>query len=262
MNGSTTGFTTLRVERVGRVAVITLERPDALNALNTQLQDDLVAAVSGLDGDPDVGCIVLTGSNRAFAAGADIKEMQGRSAPEMYQGDWFAAWDHLTRTRTPMVAAVAGYALGGGCELAMMCDVILAADNARFGQPEITLGVIPGMGGTQRLTRSVGKAKAMELCLTGRMMNADEAERAGLVARIVPAEQLLEEAIAMATTIAGMPLMAAMMVKEAVNRADEVSLAEGVRFERRLFHATFATEDQAEGMAAFVDKRPAEFQHR
>jgi enoyl-CoA hydratase len=223
---------------------------------------DVTQAVSGFDADPDVGCVVVTGSAKAFAAGADIKEMQPRTAAEMYREDWFAGWDALTRARKPIIAAVAGYALGGGCELAMMCDFILAADNAKFGQPEIKLGVIPGMGGSQRLTRAVGKAKAMEMCLTGRMIDAVEAERIGLVARILPAADLLSEALKTAAAIAGMSLPAAMMVKEVVNRAFETTLAEGLQFERRVFHSVFATEDQKEGMAAFSEKRPANFVHR
>nr|WP_269465383.1 enoyl-CoA hydratase-related protein [Kibdelosporangium phytohabitans] len=212
-----------------------------------------------MDRDPGIGAIVLTGSAKAFAAGADIKEMQPQSFSDVYAADWFAGWDALAKVRKPLVAAVAGYALGGGCELAMMCDVLIAADTATFGQPEITLGVIPGMGGSQRLTRAIGKAKAMDLCLTGRTMDAGEAERAGLVSRIVPADSLVDEAIAVAGKIASMSTPAAMMVKEAVNRAFESSLAEGILFERRLFHTTFATADQQEGMAAFAEKRPARF---
>ncbi|MEV6522333.1 enoyl-CoA hydratase [Longispora sp. NPDC051575] len=244
------------------VAQLTLHRPKALNALSLQLMADLTAAAAALDADPAVKAIIVTGSAKAFAAGADIKEMQPRSFSDMYAADWFAGWSALTAVRTPLIAAVAGYALGGGCELAMMCDILLAADTARFGQPEITLGVIPGMGGSQRLTRAVGKAKAMDLCLTGRMMDAEEAERAGLVSRIVPAEDLLTEAVAVAERIAAMSAPAARMVKEAVNRAFESTLAEGLLFERRLFHATFATEDQSEGMAAFVAKRPPRFLDR
>ncbi|MFI6638481.1 enoyl-CoA hydratase [Streptomyces sp. NPDC050504] len=254
-------YETVLVERKGRVAVLTLNRPEALNALNLQVMTEVVAAVAELDRDPDVGCILLTGSAKAFAAGADIKEMRPQSYLDMYLTDWFAAWDRLGQVRTPTVAAVAGYALGGGCELAMLCDVLIAADTAKFGQPEIKLGVIPGIGGSQRLTRAVGKAKAMELCLTGRIMGAEEAERAGLVSRIVPADDLREEALAVATTVAEMSKPVAMMAKEAVNRAFETTLAEGVRFERRLFHAVFATADQKEGMSAFVDKRPPHFIH-
>ncbi|MER7512422.1 enoyl-CoA hydratase [Streptomyces lavendulae] len=254
-------YETILLERKGRVAVLTLDRPEALNALNLRVMTEVVAAVEELDRDPDVGCIVLTGSAKAFAAGADIKEMRPRSYMDMYLADWFTAWDRLGEVRTPTLAAVSGYALGGGCELAMLCDILLAADTAKFGQPEIRLGVIPGIGGSQRLTRAVGKAKAMELCLTGRTMGAEEAERAGLVSRIIPAAELLDEALAVATTVAEMSKPVAMMAKEAVNRAFETTLAEGVRFERRLFHAVFATADQKEGMSAFVDKRPPHFTH-
>ncbi|WP_158895196.1 enoyl-CoA hydratase [Amycolatopsis anabasis] len=255
-------YQTIAVDRPDPgVARITLDRPKALNALNLQVMREVTTAAAELDGDPAIGAIVLTGSAKAFAAGADIKEMRPRTFSEMYASDWFAGWDALTRVRTPLIAAVAGYALGGGCELAMMCDILLAADTARFGQPEITLGVIPGMGGSQRLTRAIGKAKAMELCLTGRTMDAEEAERAGLVSRIVPADRLLEEARAVAAKIASMSAPAARMVKEAVDRAFETTLSEGVLFERRLFHATFATHDQKEGMAAFAEKRVPEFRH-
>ncbi|MFE5833903.1 enoyl-CoA hydratase [Streptomyces sp. NPDC056488] len=254
-------YETILVERKERVALVTLNRPEALNALNLRVMEEVVAAVEELDRDPGVGCVVLTGSEKAFAAGADIKEMRPRSYMDMYLSDWFTAWDRLGQVRTPTVAAVAGYALGGGCELAMLCDVLLAADTAVFGQPEIRLGVIPGIGGSQRLTRAVGKAKAMELCLTGRTMDAAEAERAGLVSRIVPADQLLAEAWEVAGTVAAMSKPVAMMAKESVNRAFETTLAEGVRFERRLFHAVFATEDQKEGMSAFVEKRPPGFVH-
>jgi enoyl-CoA hydratase len=243
------------------VGLITLNRPKALNALNRQVMNELTAAAAELDHDTSIGAIVLTGSERAFAAGADIKEMATQSFSDVYTSDWFAGWDALTRVRKPLIAAVAGYALGGGCELAMMCDVLLAADTARFGQPEITLGVLPGMGGSQRLTRAVGKAKAMELCLTGRMMDAEEAERAGLVSRVVAADALLDEAVTVATTIAGMSTPAAMMVKEAVNRVFEIPLSEGILFERRVFHSTFATADQKEGMAAFVEKRKPAFRN-
>jgi enoyl-CoA hydratase len=241
------------------VAVITLNRPKALNALNTQVMRELTAALADLEDDTTVGCVVITGSERAFAAGADIKEMADQDYLEMYADDWFAGWDAVASFRKPLVAAVAGYALGGGCELAMMCDVIIAADNATFGQPEIKLGVMPGMGGSQRLTRAIGKAKAMDLILTGRNLGAEEAERAGLVSRIAPADQLLAVAGEVATTIASMSIPIAMMAKEAVNRAFEVTLAEGVRFERRVFHAMFATADQKEGMAAFVERRPPTF---
>ncbi|MCX4756101.1 enoyl-CoA hydratase [Kitasatospora purpeofusca] len=254
-------YETIRVERHDRVGLITLDRPKALNALNTRLMNEVVEAAQEFDRDRTVGAVVVTGSDRAFAAGADIKEMQSLDFVDAYLGDWFAAWDRFGALRKPVVAAVAGYALGGGCELAMLCDVLIAADTAKFGQPEIKLGVIPGIGGSQRLTRAIGKAKAMELCLTGRTMDAEEAERAGLVSRIVPADRLLDEALATATTIAAMSAPAAIMMKESVNRALETTLAEGVRFERRLFHATFATADQKEGMAAFTEKRPPEFKH-
>jgi enoyl-CoA hydratase len=253
---------TIRVERRGRVVLVTLDRPQALNALNSQLMREVSSTLRELDRDPEVGAIVLTGSARAFAAGADIKEMQQQTFADVYVGNWFAAWDELSRVRTPLIAAVAGYALGGGCELAMMCDVLVAADTAVFGQPEIKLGVIPGMGGSQRLTRAVGKAKAMEMVLTGRTMDAEEAERAGLVSRIVPADDLLAEAWSVAETIGGMSKPAAMMAKEVVNRSFETTLAEGVHFERRLFYATFATADQSEGMTAFVEKRQPRFRHR
>jgi enoyl-CoA hydratase len=256
-----TGFATIQVERRDRVGLVTLDRPEALNALNNQVLDEVTGACAELDRDPGVGCIVLTGSERAFAAGADIKEMAPRSYQDMYGEDYFAGWDALTRVRTPLVAAVAGHALGGGCELAMLCDTIIAADTARFGQPEVRLGVMPGIGGTQRLARAVGKAKAMDLCLTGRTMDAAEAERSGLVARVVPAADLLDEALGMAATIASMSKPVTMMIAEAVDRAYETTLAEGVRFERRVFHALFATDDQKEGMAAFTEKRPARFRH-
>ncbi len=255
-------YETILTETRGRVGLITLNRPKALNAINRQLTGELLDALARFDSDQDIGCIVITGSEKAFAAGADIKEMQSASYIEMYSNDWFSAWDRMLAVRKPVIAAVSGYALGGGCELAMMCDFILAADTAKFGQPEIKLGVMPGMGGSQRLTRLIGRSKAMEMCLTGRMMDADEAERAGLVSRILPASELLEDAIRTADTIASMSLPAAMMVKEAVNRADQLSLAEGLRHERRVFHAMFALDDQKEGMAAFVEKRPAEFKHR
>jgi len=255
-------YQTLLLETRDRVALITLNRPEALNALNAQLISELNQALDTLDADRDIGCIVLTGSAKAFAAGADIKEMAERTYPQIYLDDLFSETDRIANRRTPMIAAVAGFALGGGCELALMCDFILAADTAKFGQPEIKLGVLPGMGGTQRLTHAVGKAKAMELCLTGRLMDAAEAERAGVVARIIPADQLLEEALATAAQIAAKSLPVAMMVKESVNRAFEVSLSEGVRFERRVFHAAFATQDQKEGMAAFIAKREARFNGR
>jgi enoyl-CoA hydratase len=253
---------TIIVETRGRVGIITLNRPKALNALNGQLMNEVVEAAEAFDKSLDIGCILLTGSEKAFAAGADIKEMQTRSYMDMYLPDWFGAWERLTQIRTPLIAAVAGFALGGGCELAMMCDFILAADTAKFGQPEIKLGVMPGMGGSQRLTRFVGKSKAMEMCLTGRMMDATEAERSGLVSRVIPAADLLADAIKTAETIAAMSLPAAMMTKEAVNRSYEVSLREGLLFERRVFHSLFATADQKEGMTAFVEKRPAQFTHQ
>lgn len=255
-------YETILTETQGRVLLITLNRPRALNAINRQLTAELIDAATRADADPEIGCIVVTGSERAFAAGADVKEMQEASYAEMFAGDRFADWERFTAVRTPVVAAVAGFALGGGCELAMMCDLILAADTAQFGQPEIKLGIMPGIGGSQRLTRFVGKAKAMEMCLTGRPMDAAEAERAGLVSRVIPAADLLAEALKTAATIAGMSLPIAMMTKEAVNRAYETTLSEGVRFERRVFHAMFATQDQKEGMAAFVEKRAPNFTHR
>jgi len=250
------------VETRGKVGIIRLNRPQALNALNAALMTELAGAIDGFETDPLVACIVVTGSEKAFAAGADIKEMAAKSHMDAFFGDFCADWDHAARARKPVIAAVAGFALGGGCELAMQCDFIIAADNAKFGQPEIKLGVIPGIGGTQRLTRAVGKAKAMDLILTGRMMDAAEAERAGLVARVVPLASLMEEAVKAAEAIAGMSLPSTMLAKEAVNRAFEVGLAEGIRFERRVFHALFATEDQKEGMAAFVEKRPPGFKNR
>jgi enoyl-CoA hydratase len=253
---------TIIVETRGRVGLIRLNRPQALNALNAALQKELLAAVEMLDGDGNVGCIVLTGSEKAFAAGADIKEMADKSYIDVSSADYPVGYERLARVRKPMIAAVAGFALGGGCELAMMCDFIIAADNAKFGQPEIKLAVIPGIGGTQRLTRAVGKSKAMDLILTGRMMDAQEAERSGLVARVVSAAKLLDEAMNAAETIAAMSLPAVLAAKEAVNRSFETSLAEGVRFERRVFQALFATQDQSEGMAAFIEKRPAKFRNR
>jgi enoyl-CoA hydratase len=255
-------YETIITETRGRVGLVTLNRPQALNALNSALVRELNAALEAFDADRGIGCIVITGSERAFAAGADIKEMSSLTYPDTYLDDFITSWDRVAARRKPIIAAVAGFALGGGCELAMMCDIILAADTAKFGQPEIKLGVIPGAGGTQRLTRAVGKAKAMDLCLTGRMMDAAEAERAGLVARIVPAASLLDEAMKAAETIASMSLPSVMTAKESVNRAYETTLAEGLRFERRVFHALFATEDQKEGMAAFVDKRPPAFKQR
>lgn len=254
--------TILLERRDDGVAVITLNRPKALNALNLQVMREISSALAELERDAAVGCVLLTGSERAFAAGADIKEMAEAGYMDMYLPDWFAGWDAVASFRKPLVAAVAGYALGGGCELAMMCDVLIAADTATFGQPEIKLGVMPGMGGSQRLTYAIGKAKAMDLVLTGRNLGAEEAERAGLVSRLVPAADLLEEATKVAATIAGMSTPIAMMAKETVARAFETTLAEGVRFERRVFHAMFATEDQKEGMAAFVEKRAPAFTGR
>jgi enoyl-CoA hydratase len=252
----------LIVEAKGRVGVIRLNRPDALNALNSALMTELTAAIAAFEADDGIGCLVLTGSDKAFAAGADIKEMATKSYMDAFMGNFAANWDPPAHARKPVIAAVAGFALGGGCELAMHCDIIIAADNARFGQPEIKLGVIPGMGGTQRLVRAIGKSKAMDMVLTGRMMDAAEAERSGLVTRVVPLADLLSEAMKMAETIASMSLPSVIVAKEAVNRAFEVSLVEGLTFERRVFHALFATEDQKEGMAAFVEKRPAQFKHR
>jgi len=250
-------FETLLIEPTGAVTLIRLNRPQALNALNTQTLADLTAALAAYDADPGQRCAVITGSDKAFAAGADIKEMAEQSFAGMYAHDFFAGYERVAATRKPVIAAVAGFALGGGCELAMMCDFIIAADSARFGQPEIKLGVTPGMGGSQRLTRAIGKAKAMEMCLTGRMMDAAEAERSGLVARVVPAAELIADAMKTAAVIAAQAPLAAIAVKEQVNAADEMALAAGVRFERRLFHALFGTADQTEGMAAFVAKRPA-----
>ncbi|WP_375401833.1 enoyl-CoA hydratase [uncultured Sphingomonas sp.] len=252
-------YETILVEQRGPVTLVTLNRPQALNALNSQVLVDLLAAFAAYDADPTQGCAVLTGSDRAFAAGADIKEMQAQGFAAMYAADFFAGWERFTATRKPIIAAVAGFALGGGCELAMMCDFILAADTAKFGQPEIKLAVSPGMGGSQRLTHAVGKAKAMEMCLTGRMMDAVEAERAGLVSRVIPAADLVEEAVKVATTIAGMAPLAVLANKEMVDAAFETTLHQGVRFERRLFHGLFGTDDQTEGMAAFVEKRPGEW---
>jgi enoyl-CoA hydratase len=256
-----TTYANILVETHGRVGLVRLNRPQALNALNNALIEDLNQALGAYEADLAIGAVVLTGSDKAFAAGADIKEMD-KSFAEMYLGDFIGRWDNIARARKPLIAAVAGFALGGGCELAMMADFILAADTAKFGQPEIKLGIIPGAGGTQRLTRSIGKAKAMELTLTGRMMDAAEAERSGLVARVVPAAELVDEALKVAATIASYSAPAVLAAKESVNRAFETSLAEGLRFERRLFHALFATEDQKEGMRAFAEKRPAAFKHR
>jgi enoyl-CoA hydratase len=250
------------VETRGRVGLIRLNRPQALNALNAALMRELAHAIDGFEADGNIGCMVITGSDKAFAAGADIKEMAERAFIDVYLGDFAAAWHRVAEARKPVIAAVAGFALGGGCELAMQCDIIIAADNAKFGQPEIKLGIIPGIGGTQRLTHAVGKAKAMDLILTGRMMDAQEAERSGLVARIVPLANLLDEALKTADAIAGMSLPSVLAAKEAINRAFETSLAEGVRFERRIFHSLFATADQKEGMAAFIAKRPPKFENR
>ena len=250
------------VETRGRVGLIRLNRPQALNALNSALLRELGEAADSLDADSQIGCIVITGSDKAFAAGADIKEMVEKTFIEAFLSNLAATWDRVAHVRKPVIAAVAGFALGGGCELALECDIVIAADNAKFGQPEIKLGIIPGIGGTQRLPRAVGKAKAMDLILTGRMMDAEEAERCGLVARIVPLQSLLEEALKVADTIASMSLPSVLAAKEAVNRAFETSLAEGVRFERRMFHSLFATADQKEGMAAFIQKRSAKFENR
>jgi enoyl-CoA hydratase len=255
-------YETILVDHQDRVATITLNRPEALNALNGQVMIEVTTAAAELDDDPGVGAIILTGSAKAFAAGADIKEMASLSFADVFAADYFAAWGKFAAVRTPTIAAVSGYALGGGCELAMMCDVLIAADTAKFGQPEIKLGVLPGMGGSQRLTRAIGKAKAMDMILTGRNMDAAEAERSGLVSRVVPADELQREAMSVATTIAQMSLSASRMAKEAVNRAFESPLSEGLLYERRLFHSAFATEDQDEGMAAFVEKRTPNFTHR
>lgn len=256
-------YENILVETRGRVGLVTLNRPKALNALNDALMDELGAALTAFDQDEAIGCIVITGSERAFAAGADIGMMAGYSYMDAYKGDYITRnWETIRRIRKPVIGAVAGYALGGGCELAMMCDIVIAADSAKFGQPEVKLGTMPGAGGTQRLPRAVSKAKAMDMCLTARMMDANEAERAGLVSRIVPADKLIDEAVSAAETIASYSLPVIMMIKESVNAAYETTLNEGVRFERRLFHATFATEDQKEGMAAFVEKRAPQFRHR
>ncbi|PLA13599.1 enoyl-CoA hydratase [Corynebacterium riegelii] len=254
-------YENILVETTGRVGVITLNRPKALNALNSATMTEVTAAVGELDSDNAIGCIVITGSEKAFAAGADIKEMSTKTATEMYTLDFFAGWDALTRARTPIIAAVNGYALGGGCELAMMCDIIIAGDTAKFGQPEVNLGVTPGMGGSQRLTRAIGKSKAMEMCLTGRQMGAEEAERSGLVARVVPAEELVDAAKDLAEEIAQKSLVATTMIKEQINAVDELSLSQGLMYERRTFHSIFASEDQKEGMQAFTEKRKANFQH-
>ena len=249
------------LKKEGRVAVLTLNRPDALNALNGELMTALTDHVEKLSDDPDIGCIVITGSEKAFAAGADIKEMSDKSYMDMYLTDYFARFNDIAASRLPTIAAVSGYALGGGCELAMICDMIFASDTAKFGQPEIKLAVIPGIGGTQRLTRAVGKAKATDLILTGRMMDADEAERSGLVARVVPADELMKVTMEAATEIASFSRPSVYAAKEAISRAQEISLEEGLLFERRVFHSLFSTEDQKEGMAAFVEKRPPKFKH-
>ncbi|HEY5215700.1 MAG TPA: enoyl-CoA hydratase, partial [Pseudolabrys sp.] len=249
-------------ETQGRVGIIRLNRPQALNALNRALIAELIQAIDACEADAGIGCLLITGNEKAFAAGSDIKEMADKTFIEAYLGNFCADWDRAARARKPIVAAVAGFALGGGCELAMHCDIIIAADNAKFGQPEIKLGVIPGIGGSQRLTRAVGKAKAMDMVLTGRMMDAAEAEKSGLVARVVPAANLMDEAMKVAETIANMSLPAVLAGKEAVNRAFESTLAEGVLFERRVFHALFATDDQKEGMKAFVDKRKPQWKNK
>ncbi|GMQ90470.1 MAG: enoyl-CoA hydratase [Gammaproteobacteria bacterium] len=256
-------YQNILTEKRGAVGLITLNRPKALNALSSPLMAELAHALEEFEADDEIGAMVLTGSDKAFAAGADVKEMQDKSYMDVYLSDFITAgWERIATCRKPVVAAVAGYALGGGCELAMMCDFIIAADNAKFGQPEVTLGIMPGAGGTQRLTRFVGKSKAMELCLTGRMMDAEEAERAGLVSRVVPAADLLDDAVTTAQKIAQLSRPVVMMIKESVNRAYETTLAEGIHFERRLFHSVFATDDQKEGMSAFVEKRKPGFKHR
>ena len=256
-------YENILVEKRDVVGLITLNRPQALNALCAALIDELAEAIDDLEADDAIGAIVVTGSEKAFAAGADIKEMLDKTYMDAYKGDFITkGWERLSKVRKPTIAAVAGYALGGGCEVAMMCDIIIAAESAKFGQPEITIGTIPGSGGTQRLTRFVGKSKAMDLCLTGRMMDAEEAERAGLVARVVPADKLIDEALAVAGKIASLSRPAVMMAKEAVNRAYETTLSEGILFERRLFHSTFATEDQKEGMTAFAEKRTPKWSQR
>jgi enoyl-CoA hydratase len=256
-------YNTLLTDVDNPIVTITLNRPDALNAFNNELMNELTDALNRFDADEEVRCIIITGSTKAFAAGADIKEMRDQSYMDAYFNDFITNnWERASRTRTPLIAAVSGYALGGGCELAMMCDFILAADNAKFGQPEITIGVSPGAGGTQRLTRFIGKSKAMEMCLTGRMMEAEEAERCGLVSRIVPTDDLLSEAQTVARKIAAMPRAAAMMTKDMVNAAYEMTLSQGVMYERRLFHSLFATEDQKEGMEAFIEKRSPHFKNK
>ena len=255
-------YETILVEQRGAVTLITLNRPKALNALNSLVLDEMIHALAAFDADDSQRCAVVTGNEKAFAAGADIKEMSDQGFASMYHSNFFAGWEKVTATRKPWIAAVAGYALGGGCEVAMMADFIIAADSAKFGQPEIKLGVTPGMGGSQRLAHAIGKAKAMEMCLTGRMMGADEAERSGLVARVVPAADLVEEALKTAAQIASMAPLAAVATKEMVNAASELPLTQGIRFERRLFHGLFGTEDQKEGMKAFVEKRPGNWTGR
>jgi enoyl-CoA hydratase len=263
LEDNVTAYQNIKTETKGRVGIIRLDRPKALNALCADLVRELGQALDAFEADPGIGCVVLTGSDKAFAAGADIKEMKDQTYQDVFLKDFITVgWERVSQVRKPIVAAVAGYALGGGCEMAMMCDFIIAADTAKFGQPEITLGTIPGAGGTQRLPRFVGKSKAMDLVLTGRMMDAAEAERCGLVSRVVPLADLMNDAIATAEKIAGMSLPATMVAKEAVNRAFETTLSEGVRFERRTFHATFAFDDRAEGMAAFADKRKPAWKHR
>ncbi|CAN5198204.1 enoyl-CoA hydratase [soil metagenome] len=258
-----TDYSTILVEQRGSVTLVTLNRPQALNALNSEVLKELISVFTAYDADDQQRCLVLNGSGeKAFAAGADIKEMQPQGFAEMYRSDFFAGWEKVTATRKPWIAAVNGFALGGGCEVAMMADFIIASENAKFGQPEIKLGVTPGMGGSQRLTWAIGKAKAMEMCLTGRMMGAEEAERSGLVAKVVPAGELLDEAMKTAEAIAAMPPLAAIAVKEMVNAAFEIPLSQGIRFERRLFHGLFGTEDQKEGMTAFVEKRAGNWKGR
>jgi enoyl-CoA hydratase len=266
MSGTAKGlamtYETIKSEIRGKVGLITFNRPDVLNAVNSTVIREVNQALDAFEADETIGAIVITGSEKAFAAGADVKEMQSLTYPSSYLDDFVSAWDRVAARRKPLIAAVSGFALGGGCEFAMMCDMIIASDTAKFGQPEIRLGIMPGVGGTQRLTRAVGKAKAMEMCLTGRMMDAQEAERSGLVARIVPVADLLEDAMKTAATIASYSLTSVMLTKEAINRAFETTLGEGVRFERRAFQSMFATEDQKEGMAAFLEKRPAAFKNR
>jgi enoyl-CoA hydratase len=255
-------YESILVETRGRAGLITLNRPQALNALNFRVADEVVAALQAFDANDNIGAMVITGSEKAFAAGADIKEMADLDTISAYKADAFSQWEALARIRKPLIAAVSGFALGGGCELAMMCDLIIASDTAKFGQPEIKLGIIPGMGGTQRLVRAIGKSKAMEMCLTGRMMDAEEAEKAGLVARIFPAGELLDSALETAETIGSMSLPMTMMVKELVNRSYEMSLSDGLRTERRMFHSAFSSQDQSEGMAAFLEKRKPDFKNR